>query len=118
MKAAVIGSRNLSVDIDKYLLEVEERMCEKITLIISGGARGIDSLAEKYADMHNIPKLIFLPEYDKHGKSAPLIRNISIVNSCDMVIAFWDGVSGGTKFTVNYAKSERKKVIVYGFGKS
>ena len=57
MKVAIIGSRNLTVDISKYIPD-------GTTEIISGGAKGIDTLAEKYADEHNIPKLIIKPEFN------------------------------------------------------
>ena len=54
MTMAVIGSRNLNVDITNYTPN-------GATKIISGGAKGIDMLAEKYADENNIPKLIIKP---------------------------------------------------------
>ena len=85
MKIAVIGSRNLRVDISKYIPA-------GTTEIISGGARGIDTLAEKYADENNIPKLIFKPEYEKYGKSAPLRRNKTIVEKSDIVVAICECV--------------------------
>jgi len=113
MKVAIIGSRNLRIDIEKYLREIEEQLSEKITMIISGGARGIDTQAEEYADTHNIPKLIFLPDYKKYDKYAPLLRNIDIIKKADVVIAFWDGKSRGTKFVIQKARIERKKLIVY-----
>jgi len=106
MKFAIIGSRNLNINLKKYLPK-------NISLIISGGARGIDTLAEEYAEKMGISKLIFLPNYIKHGKKAPLVRNKLIVDSADIVIAFWDGISRGTKFTIDYAKSQNKKVTVY-----
>ena len=72
MKIVVIGSRVLNVDISKYIPALT-------TEITSGGAKGIDTLAEKYADENNIPKLIIKPEYTKYEKSAPLQRNKIIV---------------------------------------
>jgi len=105
MKTAIIGSRNLKVKLAKYLPK-------DISLIVSGGARGIDTLAEDYADRNKIPKLIFLPDYEKYGKIAPLIRNKAIVDNANIVIAFWDGISRGTKFTIDYAKKQGKKVIM------
>ena len=116
MKAAIVGTRDITnIDIEKYLIETEEYLSEKITLVISGGARGIDTLAEEYADKRGIPKQIFLPDYRKHGRGAPIIRNISIIKAADVIIAFWDGESKGTKFVINYAKNMDKKVFVYGF---
>lgn len=104
---AIIGSRNLLIkDISKYIPD-------NTTLLISGGARGIDMSAEKYADKNGMPKLIFLPDYEKYGKTAPLIRNKLIVENADLVIAIWNGVSCGTKFTIEYAKKIGKEVKVY-----
>lgn len=95
MKVAVIGSRGLSVpDLEKYLPE-------DTTEIVSGGAKGIDTSAKEYAVSHNIKLTEFLPEYDKYGRGAPLKRNITIIEYADLVLAFWDGTSHGTKFVID-----------------
>ena len=107
MKVAIVGSRSLiNVEISKYIPE-------NVTEIISGGAVGIDTLAEKVSDEKRISKSIIRPEYDKYGKKAPLIRNKEIVERAELVIAFWDGKSRGTKFTIDYAKKLNKKIKVY-----
>ena len=107
MKVAIIGSRSLTnVEISKYIPE-------NVTEIISGGAIGIDTLAEEVADKRRISKSIIRPEYDKYGKKAPLIRNKEIVKRAELVIAFWDGKSRGTKFTIDYAKKLNKEVKIY-----
>ena len=98
MKVAVIGSRGLTVtDLGKYLPE-------GTTEIISGGARGIDTCAREYALAHGIKLTEFLPEYDKYSRSAPLKRNITIIENADIVLAFWDGKSRGTKFVIDNCK--------------
>lgn len=97
MRVAIVGSRDLSVDIEKYIPE-------NTTEIVSGGARGIDTLAERWADQNDIPKLILKPNYDKYGRSAPIRRNEAIVQISDLVVAVWNGKSRGTKFTIDYAK--------------
>lgn len=106
MKVAIVGSRNLKVNLDVHIPK-------DATLIISGGANGIDRLAEEYADKHRISKLIIKPEYDKYGKTAPLVRNKKIVDSADMVIAFWDGQSRGTYNVMEYAKKVGKRLVVH-----
>ena len=80
MKVAVIGSRNLSIDLEKYIPK-------NTTEIISGGAVGIDTLAELYAVSKKLPIKIYKPEYNRYGKAAPIIRNKLIVDDADMVIA-------------------------------
>ncbi len=107
MKLAVIGSRGLFVDIEKYIPKT------KVELIISGGARGIDSLAEEYADKYKIPKLILKPDYDKYGKKAPLKRDKLIIDEADEIIAIWDGNSPGTKYSIDYATSQGKIIEIF-----
>ena len=107
MKLAIIGSRNLTVDNLKPYIpnDVEE--------IVSGGARGIDSIAREYAIENNIKLTEFLPEYSRFGRGAPLHRNLQIIDYSDYVIAFWDGNSRGTKYVIDNCKKKNKKVAVY-----
>lgn len=107
MKIAVIGSRGLTVkDLGKYLPE-------GTTEIISGGAKGVDASAREYALAHDIKLTEFRPDYARFGKGAPLKRNLEIINNADMVLAFWDGVSRGTKFVID--NCEKRGVMVKVF---
>lgn len=107
MKVAIIGSRNLFVNnLEKYLPEGTDE-------IVSGGARGIDTCARDYAEKHNIKLTEFLPEYNLYGRSAPLKRNIEIINYSDVVLAFWDGKSKGTKFVIDNCEKLNKKLTVF-----
>ena len=101
MKIAVIGSRNvIPDDICKYI-----PICEEI---VSGGADGVDSCAAKYAEEKNIKLTVFLPQYSRYGRAAPIVRNKEIVNYADKVIAFWDGNSKGTLSVIKYAQKAAK----------
>ena len=62
MKVLIVGSRS----IDEF--ELSGIVPKKAELIISGGAEGIDSIAEKYADQNRISKLILRPKYEKYGR--------------------------------------------------
>lgn len=107
MKVAVIGSRGLSVtDLGRYLPE-------NTTEIVSGGAKGVDTSAREYALSHGIKLTEFLPEYTKYGRSAPLKRNITIIEYSDIVLAFWDGKSRGTKFVIDNCRKLGVEVRVY-----
>jgi len=107
MKVAVVGSRNLRVDdLGKYLPD-------GVTEIISGGARGVDTCAREYALAQGIKLTEFLPEYEKYGRVAPLRRNITIIEHADLVMAFWDGKSRGTKFVIEKCKERGVPVKIY-----
>lgn len=76
--------------------------------IVSGGAIGVDALAAKYSreELGREP-LVFKPDYDKYPpRIAPLERNTTIVENSDLVLAFWDGKSRGTKNTIDKAKKQ------------
>lgn len=107
MRIAVIGSRGLSVaNLEKYLPS-------DVTEIVSGGAKGVDTSAREYALAHNLKLTEFLPEYDKFGRSAPLKRNITIIEYADLVLAFWDGKSRGTKFVIDNCKQRNIPVKIF-----
>ncbi|MDE7229244.1 MAG: DUF2493 domain-containing protein [Oscillospiraceae bacterium] len=107
MKVAVIGSRGLTVnDLGKYLPEDTNE-------IISGGAHGIDTCAREYALAHGIKLTEYLPEYDKYGRNAPLKRNITIIQNADIVLAFWDGASRGTKFVIDNCEKMKVRCLVF-----
>ena len=106
MKILIAGSRSIEeFDLSPHIpIETE--------LIISGGARGIDSVAEKYADQHSISKLILRPDYRCYGKGAPIKRNEKMVEIADLVLVIWDGVSRGAKYTAEYARKKGKQVVL------
>ncbi len=107
MRVAVIGSRSIkNADISQYIPA-------ETTEIITGGAVGVDRLAEREARLRGIALTVFKPDYEAHGKSAPLVRNKLIAKECDVLIAFWDGSSRGTVFTWRYAAKLGKPVKIY-----
>ena len=106
MRLAIIGSRSCpQIDIAAHLKYIPDT-------IVSGGARGADTYARLFAEHHNLKLIEYLPEYDKYGRQAPLIRNKLIVENCDCLIAFWDGVSRGTKYTIDYARECGKPIKI------
>ncbi|MBV5326156.1 MAG: DUF2493 domain-containing protein [Chlorobium sp.] len=80
--------------------------------IVSGGAKGADTLAENYAREYQIDTLIFKPDYKKYGRVAPIIRNATIIDNANIVVAFWNGKSKGTKNAIDNAKRKMKVVKI------
>lgn len=106
MKLLIIGSRTIdNIDISPYIPQ-------GVSLIISGGASGVDTLAEKYADKHKISKLIMYPQYNLYRRGAPLKRNEKMIEVADEVLVFWDGKSKGTKYSIDFATGQGKSVNV------
>ena len=111
MKVAVIGSRGLLVE------NLGDYLPEGTTEIVSGGAAGVDACAREYAQRHGLKLTEYLPEYTRYGRAAPLKRNITIIENADLVLAFWDGTSRGTKYVIDNCKKRKIPVRVYVFDK-
>ena len=106
MKLLIAGSRSISdFDLTEYIPDDTE-------LIISGGAQGVDTIAEKYADKHKISKLILYPNYSLYGRAAPIKRNEIMVDLADSVLVIWDGKSKGAQYTAKYAEKNGKKTVL------
>ena len=112
MKIGVVGSR----DFDDYKkLEKELNKIEGITVIVSGGAKGADTLAREFAEKNDIKLTEFKPDYEQYGRGAPIRRNKKIVEYSDQIIAFWDGESRGTKNTIDIAEKQDKPITIIRF---
>ena len=102
MRVAVVGSRH--IEDERMKEKAYALLCRHIpvnaTEIVSGGAVGIDTLAEIYAQRNGLPTKIFKPDYARYGKRAPIMRNDEIVDYAQYVLALWDGQSHGTAYTV------------------
>jgi predicted Rossmann fold nucleotide-binding protein DprA/Smf involved in DNA uptake len=116
MKVAIVGSRN-SCEEDYLYLEKEIPL--NASEIISGGAKGVDLLARRFAKEHGLLLTEIRPDYGgAAGRGAPLVRNREIVDAADMVFAFWDGSSKGTAYTISYCLTAEKPLRVVMLGDS
>lgn len=110
MRIAVVGSR-------KY--EFPELVTSFVSLfrsediLVSGGAWGVDSIAQKKAREMGLECRIFYPDWEREGKSAGFKRNKFIVDDSDYVVAFWDGVSRGTLSSMKMAMESKKPLTIY-----
>ena len=107
MKVAVIGSRGI------YKVPLTEYLPDESTELVSGGAVGVDRCAKTFADISGLPIKEFLPDYKKYGRGAPLRRNIEIIDYSDLVLAFWDGRSRGTRFVIENCKKKKIPIRVF-----
>ncbi len=118
----VVGSRSfhdyktLEYEINKIFKAKKRAKPGRNMCIVSGGARGADRLAKRYADEHpDVHYVEHKPDWEKHGKKAGFMRNVDIVKDSNMVVAFWNGKSKGTKHTMGMAQSLNKSLKVVRF---
>ena len=109
MFVAIVGSRNYH-DLDRVREFV--RKLPAGTVVVSGGARGVDRIAVAEAKRCNLEVLVYPADWATHGRSAGFKRNQQIVDAADLIIAFWDGNSPGTQHTIRLAKKARKSFAV------
>lgn len=114
-RLAVVGTRWFE-DFDLFVKILDRlRLVKEIDVIISGGAEGVDSMAEHYAEVNGIPTEIYLAEWDKYGKGAGFIRNKIIWDNSDIGLAIWDGKSKGTAHSFDIAKKQGKDLYIYNY---
>lgn len=107
---AIVGSR------DYPRLDLVRRYIETLpedTVIVSGGAKGVDEVAVTWAKWCELSTVEYLPEWEKYGKSAGFRRNELIVQHCDRLVAFHHADSKGTAHSIRLARAAGKPVLVY-----
>uniref|UniRef100_A0A6C0BN01 YspA cpYpsA-related SLOG domain-containing protein n=1 Tax=viral metagenome TaxID=1070528 RepID=A0A6C0BN01_9ZZZZ len=118
MKLAIVGSRDFQneVQFNDWMREALAEWSAETTppiLVVSGGARGADSLGEKWANARGIETLIFKPDWKTHGKRAGILRNYDIISAATHVIAFPSRHGRGTQHSIRVAREQQKPVLVY-----
>lgn len=111
MRVAIVGSRDYR---HTYRIMAYIDTLPLDTVIVSGGARGVDSIAERHAQRRGLKTLIFPAKWSVYGKQAGHIRNKLIIDNADKVVAFWDGASPGTKNTIAQARFKHMPVEIVG----
>ena len=111
-RVAVVGSRGFS-DREKLFADLDRARGEWGDFeVVSGGARGADSLAEEWALARGLPVRVFPADWNRWGKSAGFRRNRTIVENAEVLIAFWDGESRGTANTIDIAREAGLPVFI------
>lgn len=116
-KCAIVGSRTFN-DYDKLcsvLDWIKSYMGYSFDVIISGGAKGADSLAEQYAKDNNITLSVHPANWKKYGKRAGFLRNKEIIKNTEICVAFWNGISKGTADDIELCNKYVKECWIYNF---
>ena len=117
-KVIIAGSRgfsNYKLLKEKCNEYLREKRKQYNIIIISGGARGADTLGEKYAQDEGFSLEVFPANWNKFGKSASFIRNEQMAEIADALIAFWDGKSHGTKHMIEIMENRKLLVRVVNY---
>ena len=125
LRVIIAGSRDFSDYelLKKSTIEIitKKTMLPDLTRIISGGARGADTLGERFANEMGLEISRFIPDWDGLGKRAGYVRNAEMAkfavedDNYGVLIAFWDGQSRGTKHMIDLAKRYGLEVHVVNF---
>lgn len=110
MKIAIVGSRGFT---DLNQVSAYVRALPPGTIIVSGGAMGVDRAAENAAKRAGMETKIFPANWPLYGKRAGYLRNVDIVTTSDRVVAFWDGQSKGTLHSIELARKQRKPLEIF-----
>lgn len=112
MRTIIAGSRDLG------LLHVRAAMeacpwSNQISVVLSGGARGVDRYGAVWAHEHGIPVEEYLPDWERFGRSAGIRRNVEMATLAEALVAIWDLVSPGTEHMITYAEKQHRRVFVW-----
>jgi len=85
----------------------------EISVVVSGHARGVDKMGERWAKTNGVELKLFPAQWDRYGKSAGFKRNMDMAGSADAILALWDGKSKGTGHMIDIARRHRLTVKVH-----
>ena len=113
MRIGIVGSRDYP---DLNQVREYVKTLPRGTVVVSGGAKGVDTVAEEEAGRRGVKVVVHRAQWQKYGKAAGVIRNRLLVNDCDKIVAFWNDDSPGTKSTIGFASKVGKLLRVFRVG--
>ena len=121
LTAAVVGSRDVNSLLEKWVVDyltgiAFEFVPTKNLKVISGGARGVDTIAERSCVSLGIPFRSYPAYWAIYPRTAGAVRNQTIVDTADMMAAFWDERSSGSFDAMCRMIDARKPLVVHGVG--
>ena len=115
-RVIIAGSRSFNdyTLLREHCLSVlQEKMKTHRVIIVSGHARGADSLGERFANELGFPFELHPAKWRLLGKAAGMVRNAEMAKCSDALIAFWDGESRGTRHMINFARKRGLDISVF-----
>jgi hypothetical protein len=118
LKIIIAGGRDfedynfLKFHADIFVNDLKKEFPDAVIQIVSGGAKGVDSLGERFAEENGYDKVIFKADWSKYRRAAGPIRNAEMASWSTHLLSFWNGTSKGTKSMINLAKKENCVVRV------
>lgn len=119
MRTIIAGSRSLNQIglVSKAVTEAWYMTKIKPTLVLSGMAPGIDTLAVRWARLNGLPvekyPAAWRDQDYRFNKNAGFQRNERMACAAEALIAVWDGHSGGTADMIERAM--KHELIVHVF---
>ena len=114
MTILIGGSRDYN-DYNNFTVQMNNIISKLNTediIILSGHCLGVDALGEKYAVEKGYELKLFPADWTRYGRAAGPVRNRTMAEIADLVIAFWDGKSKGTKYVIDNCKKKNKPLQV------
>jgi hypothetical protein len=111
MRTIIAGSRSIA-EYDEIVRAVASAPFT-VTAVVSGGARGVDRLGERYAREHALPLTIRPADWNRYGRSAGYRRNEEMAREANALVAVWDGESRGTAHMIELARKHGLVVHVH-----
>lgn len=112
VKIIIAGSRNFNdyevvrKNAAELVSEIKSSHEDPFFEIVSGGAKGVDSLGERFAGEEGFELVVFPANWSKYGRGAGPKRNAEMADYATHLLSFWDGNSKGTKSMINLAKKK------------
>lgn len=111
MKTIIAGSR--SINDMRHLERALALSGIAPTVVLCGGAFGVDELGSKWAHANGVPVWGYPAEWSKYGRRAGFVRNITMAEHASALIAVWNGSSPGTKHMIREAEDRLLRVYVH-----
>jgi hypothetical protein len=110
MRIGIVGSRGFP---DLQAVRRYVATLPPDTVIVTGGAQGVDMVAESEARLRSLSVVVIPAQWDRYGNKAGPLRNTELVRAIDRLVAFWDGESTGTRHAIAVAEQAKVPVVVY-----